>query len=426
MRAAAAVDGVTEVVVVAGRARPQIELALEGIDARLRFATQPQPRGTADAVSTGLEALTGHPAVVVVLAGDSPLITKATLDHLVSEHLGSGAAVSVVTAVLDDPSGYGRIIRDGSGRVTGIVEEADADDAAKRVSEISTGIWAFDRGSLKDASTGVEPHNAQGELYLPDAAMVLVERGGTMMTVRSDDPEQTMGVNDRMQLARAAALIRMRKVEELTKAGVTIVDPDTTYIDDQVTIGADTTIHPLTFLEGETSIGSGCSIGPSTRIIDSSVADGAEVTFAVVRGSQVGPRAAVGPFASLRPGTTLEEGAKVGTFVETKATRIGAGAKVPHLSYMGDADIGAGTNIGAGSITCNYDGETKTKSKTTIGEDVLVGSDTMLVAPVSLGDGAVTGAGAVVTKDLGPDEVAVGAPARVVRQRKPRPRENGD
>lgn len=244
------------------------------------------------------------------------------------------------------------------------------------------------------------------------------------MTVHSDNPKETMGVNDRLQLAKAAKALRVRKIEELAAAGVTFIDPDTAYIDAEVRIGPDTIIYPMTFLEGDTEVGSGCIIGPNTRIIDSTVADEAEVTFSVVRGSKIGPRSSVGPFASLRPGTEMGEGSKAGTFVETKATKLGKGSKIPHLSYIGDAEIGAQTNVGAGTITCNYDGETKTKSKTTIGDSVLIGSDTMLVAPVSLADGAVTGAGSVVTRDVGPQDVVMGAPAKVVRKRKPLPRDN--
>lgn len=417
------VDGVEKVVVVAGADRPAIESALARTWPELVFVTQPKPRGTADAVRMAQDELTGMGFVVLVVSGDTPLITSETLGMVAESHqLGMG--VTLLVAHLEDPTGYGRLVRDDSGDVVDIVEEADASDEQLEINEVSTGIWAFDGDELLSAIEEVTPHNEQGEFYLPDAALVICRRRGRIHTVEADDPAEMMGVNDRVQLSEAAAALRRRKAEELARSGVTIVDLATTYIDRSVQVAPDTVIHPMTFLEGDTTIGSGCSIGPNVRIVDSRIGDRVEVSFAVVRESSIGDEAQVGPFASLRPGTEMATGSKVGTFVETKATRIGEGSKVPHLSYMGDADIGPGSNIGAGTITCNYDGETKTKSKTVIGEDVLIGSDTMLVAPVELGDGAVTGAGSVVTKDVEPEDVVVGAPAKVVRKRKPRPRDN--
>jgi len=291
------------------------------------------------------------------------------------------------------------------------------DEAA--VQEVSTGFWCFEREALFDALAKVTTDNAQGEYYLPDVVPLLAANGARVETLLGDRSE-ILGVNDRKQLAEAARILRERKLDELMAAGVTIEDPAVTYVDMGVEVGPDTLIRPLTFLEGSTRIGSDCTIGPSARLVDSDVDDGAEVSFAVLKSVEVGPGAQVGPFSSLRAGTRLRARAKAGSFVEMKSTTVGEGSKVPHLSYIGDAEIGDGVNIGAGSITCNYDGEAGIKSKTRIGNGVLLGSDTMLVAPVVVHDDAITGAGSVVTRDVEPATVVVGAPARPIRKRKAR------
>ena len=407
------------VLVVIGPSGDQVVESLRSYP-DLEFVMQPERLGTGDAVKRCQAALTDFDGDVLVVSGDGPLIRTDTVEELIQHHSKEGAAVSLLTARLDDPTGYGRIIRNEEGKVTGIVEEADADISQSSIDEVSTGVWCFNARKLFEALGSITTDNAQGELYLPDAAMVIADEIGHIYTLMAKDPLETKGVNNRSQLAEAAAVIRARIVQDLMDSGVTVEDPATTYIDAGVKVGRDTVIRPMTFLEGETVIGMGCSIGPSTRIVDSTVEDGAEVTFAVVRESVVGTGASVGPFASLRPGSVLGPSSKIGTFVETKAATIGSGSKVPHLSYIGDAEIGEDSNIGAGTITCNYDGETKTKSKTVIGDDVLIGSDTMLVAPLTIEDGAVSGAGSVITKDVGIDDVVVGSPARTVRKRKPR------
>lgn len=418
LEAVRGIDRVGPLLVVVGHGAEPIVEAVKAECPHAVFVEQTEPLGTGDAVSRCKGALEDVEGDVLVLPGDAPLLRARTLSALVVEHRKAGAPVTLLTALLPDPKGYGRVVRDaGSPRV---VEEADADDVVRQIHEVSTGIWCFQKDSLFWALRKVTADNAQGEIYLPDAAVVIVSEGGRIHTVMVGDPSEVRGVNDRSQLAEAGLELRLRRLREMMAAGVTIEDPATAYVEQGVEVGADTIIRPLTFLEGATRIGRGCLIGPSTRIVDSTVGDEAEVTFAVVRSSEIGTQAQVGPFASLRPGTVVGTGAKVGTFVEVKASVIGDGSKVPHLSYVGDAEIGTGVNLGAGTVTCNYDAETGVKSKTVVEDGALVSSGTMLVAPVKLGRGAVTGAGSVVTRDVEAGDVVVGVPARRLRERKPR------
>jgi bifunctional UDP-N-acetylglucosamine pyrophosphorylase/glucosamine-1-phosphate N-acetyltransferase len=419
LRAVTGLEGLDRLVVVVGHGKDEVTEVVRARYPQAAFVEQPVPRGTGDAVAVTGQALEGYGGQVVVVSGDSPLITSRTLGALVDEHRKSGAAVTLLTALMDDPTGYGRILRSAAGDIR-IVEEADASPGEAAVREVSTGFWCFEPGPLFDALAKVTTDNAQGEYYLPDVVPILAEAGGRVETLLGDRSE-VLGVNDRKQLAEAARILRARKLDELMAAGVTIEDPAVTYVDVGVEVGPDTLVRPMTFLEGSTRVGSGCVIGPSARIVDSTIDDKAEVSFAVLKQVDVGPGAQVGPFTSLRPGTRLKKSSKAGSFVEMKSATVGEGSKVPHLSYMGDVEIGDGVNIGAGSITCNYDGETGTKSRTRIGDGVLLGSDTMLVAPVEVGEDAITGAGSVVTKDVEPSTVVVGAPARPIRKRKPRP-----
>ena len=421
LRAAIGLEDLDRIIVVVGHGRDR---AVEVVRARRPdavFAEQPVPRGTGDAVAAAGDALRDFGGQVLIVSGDSPLITSRTLAALVDKHRNSGATVTLLTALMEDPTGYGRIIRSPDGVQGGIriVEQADASPDEAAVQEVSTGFWCFEREPLFDALAKVTTDNAQGEYYLPDVVPLLAADGARVETLLGN-PSEIHGVNDRKQLAEAARILRARKLDELMAAGVTIEDPAVTYVDMGVDVGPDTLLRPLTFLEGSTRIGSDCTIGPSARLVDSVVDDGAEVSFAVLKSVEVGPGAEVGPFSSLRPGTRLKARAKAGSFVEMKSTTVGEGSKVPHLSYMGDAEIGDGVNIGAGSITCNYDGEAGIKSKTRIGNGVLLGSDTMLVAPVVVHEDAVTGAGSVVTRDVEPATVVVGAPARPIRKRKAR------
>ena len=421
LRAAIGLEDLDRIIVVVGHGRDRVVEVVRARRPDAVFAEQPVPRGTGDAVAMAADALQDFGGQVLVLSGDSPLITSRTLAALVAKHRSSGATVTLLTALMEDPTGYGRIIRSPGGVQGGIriVEQADASPDEAAVQEVSTGFWCFEREPLFDALAKVTTDNAQGEYYLPDVVPLLAADGARVETLLGDRSE-ILGVNDRKQLAEAARILRARKLDELMAAGVTIEDPAVTYVDMGVEVGPDTLIRPLTFLEGSTRIGSDCTIGPSARLVDSGVDDGAEVSFAVLKSVEVGPGAQVGPFSSLRPGTRLKARAKAGSFVEMKSTTVGEGSKVPHLSYMGDAEIGDGVNIGAGSITCNYDGEAGIKSKTRIGNGVLLGSDTMLVAPVVVHEDAITGAGSVVTRDVEPATVVVGAPARPIRKRKAR------
>ena len=419
LRAVTALEGLDRVVVVVGHGRDQVVDAVLARWPDAVFAEQVNPRGTGDAVAACADALKDFGGQVLVVSGDSPLITPATLSALVAEHRRTKAAVSALTAVMDDPTGYGRIVRSGDGSLR-IVEQADTTAEQAAIREVSLCFWCFEREALFAALARVTTDNAQGEYYLPDVVPIIAAAGGTVATFAVADPVETLGVNDRKQLAEAARHLRARKLDALMASGVTVEDPAVTYVDAGVEVGPDTVIRPLSFLEGTTKVGSGCIIGPSARLVDTEVEDGAEVSFAVLKAASVGQRAQVGPFSSLRPATRLDPGSKAGSFVEIKGSTIGRGSKVPHLSYIGDAEIGTGVNVGAGSITCNYDGEAGLKSRTVIGDDALIGSDTMLVAPVTLGRGAVTGASSVVTTDVEADTVVMGVPARPIRKRRPK------
>ncbi|HEU4481110.1 MAG TPA: bifunctional UDP-N-acetylglucosamine diphosphorylase/glucosamine-1-phosphate N-acetyltransferase GlmU [Actinomycetota bacterium] len=411
--AAVAPLGVAQTVVVVSNRRQEIAEALSGYagDQELDLVVQDPPRGTGDAVRVGLSAVRGDVAKILVTLGDSPLLRTETLRTLLEGHRTSGAAATLLTAQGPPGNDAGRVIRTTTGEVQAIVEVRDATPEELSVSEVNAGFYIFDAAKLRKMIERLEPTNAQGEYYLTDVIGLLRAEGETVaaVPVRWDD---TQGVNDRAQLSEVAAVLRRRTAEMWLKEGVTIVDPATTFIDASVTIGHDAVIHPFTFLEGATVVGSGAEVGPQTRVVDSTIQAGANVTFAVVKGSDIGPNASVGPFASLRPGTKLAAGAKLGTFVESKNTFLDEGAKANHLAYLGDAEIGRNSNIGAGTITCNWDG--RNKNKTIIEEDVYVSSDTMLVAPVRLGKGSATGAGAVVRDDVPDGALAVGMPARII------------
>jgi len=366
------------------------------------FVDQGRPQGTGHAVLISEKAV-GDADDVIVLAGDDPLVSVEHVKELVRTHRRTRAAASILTTFLDDPTGYGRIVRDGD-RLVDIVEEADAPADIRRIEEVSTLVYVFRRDDLVKALPLVGRENRQGEYYLPDVLKVLLDKGETVRAVPVD-LGGALGLNSRGGLAKVASILRHRIVEGHMSNGITFVDPANTYVDVDVRIGHDSVIHPLTFLHGSTRIGANCSIGPATRIVDSTVGDGADVSFSVVRGSKIGRHVDVGPYASLRPGTVLDQGSKAGTFVELKATRVGRGSKVPHLSYMGDARIGKFSNIGAGTITCNYDGYDK--HATVVGDEAFVGSDTMLVAPVAVGNRGWTGAGSAITKDVPPGALAV-------------------
>ncbi len=400
--AAAREAGAGKVIVVEGPDRPLAAL----LDGQVTEAVQQEPRGTADAVKAAVAHI-GPADTVIVLNGDHPLIRPETLAGLVRAHADSGAAATLATAVLEDPRGYGRVVRAPDGTVDRVVETkapGDATELELRIREISTGIYAFEGAALIAALEEVRSDNAQGELYLPDVVPVMRARERSVIAHEIDDSSE-LGVNDRVGLATVRAVAQRRIHERHMLAGVTIVDPATTVIDVDVRIGRDTEIAPFTSLHGATEIGDGARIGPLSTVIDARVGDQALIVHSYVKDADVGDRASVGPFAYLRPGAVLREGAKAGTFVEIKNSNIGAGTKVPHLSYIGDTDIGERANIGAGTITANYDGTNK--NRTSIGAGAFLSVDTMLVAPVSVGDGAYTGAGSVITNDVPPGALGI-------------------
>ena len=349
------------------------------------------------------EQAAGRVAEVLVLSGDDPLVRGEDVRRLLGVHRRTKAAATILTTFVDDPTGYGRIVRDGT-RLVEIVEESDAGPEIRRINEISTLVYAFRREDLYGALPLVGRENRQREYYLPDVLSILRDKGEKISAVPVD-LGGGLGLNSRGGLAKVGRIMRARIVDQHMRAGVTFVDPDATYVDVGVRIGADTVVQPMTFLQGATRIGRGASIGPGTRLVDTVVGDGADVTFSVARQSKIGRNALVGPYASLRPGTVIEEGGKAGTFVEMKNTRLGKGSKVPHLAYMGDATIGRGVNVGAGTITCNYDGYDK--HQTVIGDEAFIGSDTMLVAPLRVGKRAWTGAGSTLTEDVPEGALAV-------------------
>jgi bifunctional UDP-N-acetylglucosamine pyrophosphorylase/glucosamine-1-phosphate N-acetyltransferase len=368
----------------------------------LDFVEQRQPLGTGHAVMAAEEAVGGADEVVVV-NGDEPLIPGADLRTLATLRRRRKAAAAVQTTVPGDARGFARVIRQGDELVR-LAEGTDATADERAIVEVATGAYAFRREDLYRALPRVSRENRQSEYYLPDVLGILREKGERLVLQRVD-LGGAVGVNSRAELASATEVMRGRINEELMANGVTLIDPDQTYVDAGVRVGRDTTLLPQTYLEGDTRIGEGCTIGPGCRIKDSRIDDDVEIELSVVRGARIGPRATVGPYAHLRPGTVLGADTKAGSFVEIKASRIGEGTKVPHLAYVGDATIGRNTNIGAGTVTVNYDGYGK--YRTVIGDDVRVGSDTMLVAPVKVGRGAVTGAGSVITKDVPAGALAV-------------------
>jgi bifunctional UDP-N-acetylglucosamine pyrophosphorylase / glucosamine-1-phosphate N-acetyltransferase len=405
--AAARAAGASSVVVVDG---PDAKLAAAFGD-EVETAIQAEPRGTADAVlaaSAQILAANGNAAAnrtatvtVIVLAGDVPLIRPETIAALAAQHEQRGAAATMLTAVLEDATGYGRVVRGADGTVERVVETKAAGDATEeelRIREVNTGIFAFDGAALLEALAQVSSDNAQGEQYLPDVLPIMRARGLTVIAHALDDADETLGINDRVALAEVRAIAQRRIHERHMRAGVTIVDPASSVIDVDVEIAADALIEPFTILRGATSVGTGSLVGPGSTLIDTRVGDGAKVLHTYSIGAEIGDRVSVGPFAYLRPGTILREGSKVGTFVEVKNSDLGAGSKIPHLSYIGDATIGEKTNLGASTITANYDGYTK--NRTTIGSGVKTSVHTTLVAPVTVGDDAFTAANSAITKDV--------------------------
>ena len=409
-----------KVYVIIGHQGDDVKAAvLEELDEEYaEFVWQKEQLGTGHAVNAAREFLENEDSTLLVLSGDVPMIRAETLAALVQQHRshrGRGAACTILTVKLDDPTGYGRIVRDDHGLFDHIVEQKDASEEERKVKEINSGIYCFDTRKLFQTLSGVKNENATGEYYLTDVPGLLKNEGEDIAIYHHADAHEIEGINNRVQLADMERIVRRRVVKRLMlDYGVTFVDPNNTYVSAEAQIGRDTVIYPNVSIEGASEIGDGCTIRSGVRITNSKIGHGVEIRdHSVIVDSEIGNGCQIGPFAHLRPKSRMEDEAHVGNFVEMKKSVLGRKSKANHLTYLGDATIGEHTNIGAGTITCNYDG--KNKHATTIGNDVKIGSDTMLIAPVKVGDGVVTGAGSIVTKDIAPNKLAVGAPARVIR-----------
>jgi bifunctional UDP-N-acetylglucosamine pyrophosphorylase/glucosamine-1-phosphate N-acetyltransferase len=403
LRAARPLNAATTSIVVGHKAE-MVRAHLAG-DPDLMFAIQEPQLGTAHALQQVEPALAGRTGTLVLISGDVPLLRPATLQSLVQRHCSAQASATVVTAVVDRPFGYGRIVR-SKGAIVRIVEERDASPEQRHIKEINSGIYAFDLAPLFDALRGISSKNAQGEYYLTDLIALYRRRKLVVDTLVIDDPREIRGINSRTELAEVSRLVTQKKNEELMAAGVTLIDPATTYIDNDAEIMADTVIHPGTIVEGRTRIGAACEIHGYVRISGSEIGDRVTINnFCVISGSKVADGAIVGPFAHLRPGNVVGADAKVGNFVELKNTTLGSKTKASHLSYLGDATVGANVNIGAGTITCNYDGQAK--HSTVIEDGAFIGSDSQLIAPVRVGQGAYVAAGSSITEDVPSGSLAI-------------------
>jgi bifunctional UDP-N-acetylglucosamine pyrophosphorylase/glucosamine-1-phosphate N-acetyltransferase len=401
---AAAPLGARSTTIVVGHGADRVKSALADRPG-VRFALQEPQRGTGDALRQAAPQLANATGTILLLSGDVPLLDTHTLGRLIETHQRTAAALTLLTARMHDPRGYGRVVRDGQG-VARIVEERDASSEEKAIDEIKAGVYAFDAAPLFPALDELRPDNDQQELYLTDLVSIHRKAGRMVETVTVGRSDEIRGVNSRAELAEVSRAVRQRKNRELMAAGVTIEDPAVTYIDADVSVGADTVIKPCVFLEGRTTIGGGCEIHSGVRIVDSTIGDGVVIrNHSVITGARIAAGSVVGPFAHLRPDSELAEGAHVGNFVELKKTRLGRGSKANHLAYLGDATIGDRVNIGAGTITCNYDG--RQKHPTHIGDEAFIGSDSQLVAPVRVGQGAYVASGSTITDDVPAGALAI-------------------
>lgn len=399
---AAKAAGAKRQIVVTGFGGDMVREALAG---QAEFVTQEEQLGTGHAVRMTAPLLQEERGTVMVLCGDTPLLTGALLKKLYDEHVAAHAKATVLTAVMPDATGYGRIIRQADGSVERIVEHKDATDEERAIREVNSGIYCFDAQALFASLAHVTNDNAQGEYYLPDVLGILKQQGEKIWAVAADDYEETLGVNSRAQLAKAEHILRQRKNEELMAAGVSIIDPATTFVDADVEVGRDTVLYPMTYLENGTVIGEHCEIGPSVRIQNTKIGDFVTGQFLYAHDAIVDDHVKLGQFVHLRPGTHICEGVKIDNFIEVKNSTIGKGSKLPHLSYIGDCDMGENVNMGCGTITVNYDG--KKKFRTKIGDNAFVGCNSNLVAPVTIEDGAYIAAGSTITQTVPKDTLAV-------------------
>ncbi len=403
--------GVDSPILVVGHGADDVRSA---VGSKVRYTEQHEQLGTGHAAMQALPLLPEAGGPVLVLYGDTPFLQSKTIHTLIDRHRETGAAATLLTAVVEEPGGYGRVLRDRQGHVRRIVEEPDCTPEEAKVREINAGTYVFDLPALREALRALTPDNAQGEYYLTDTITWLLGQG-RLVSALTADAQETIGINSRRELAAAEALMRRKLLERLMDEGVTIIDPQSTYVHAGVRVGQDTIIQPHSFLEGATTIGKSCAIGPHARLVDATLGDQVTVEASTVTGSVVGEGTRIGPYSHLRPGTRIGRFAEIGNYAELKNTTVGDYTKVHHFSYLGDATVGARVNIGAGTITCNYRHDVKGKQPTVIEDEAFIGSDSMLVAPVRIGRGAVTGAGAVVNKDVPPGAIAVGVPARVIK-----------
>jgi bifunctional UDP-N-acetylglucosamine pyrophosphorylase / glucosamine-1-phosphate N-acetyltransferase len=404
----------SRIIVVVGYQGDQVESRLNHSD--IYFVKQKEQLGTGHAVLQAVKYITEVQGSVLILCGDVPLLSTETIKRLITARESNQAGVALLTAILDNPRGYGRIIRDEEkSQIAKIVEERDATPIEREIKEINSGVYCFDSRLLKQSLSSLNNDNSQGEYYLTDVISYLYNRDEKIIPVVVEDQEEVLGINDRIDLARVERIVRRRINQRLMKNGVTIIDPETTYIDEGVTILPDTVIYPFTFIEGKTKIGSNTVIGPYCRIVNAEIGNNVNLRGnCYILESTIEEETDIGPLAHIRPGCKISREAKVGDFVELKKAIVGQGSKVPHLSYVGDAEIGEKTNIGAGTVFANYDG--KDKHKTIVGNSVFIGSNTTLIAPVKVGNKGKTGAGAVVTRDVPENTTVVGVPARIMKK----------
>lgn len=395
--------GVERPIVVIGHGG---DLLKEALGDSYDYVWQTEQHGTGHAAMMAIDFIRSHNGPLVIVPGDTPLVGAETIHELVVRHEETRAKCSIASSIVDDPTGYGRMVRDGQGRVSGIVEHKDATSEQLAIKEVNAGLYCFDSATLAEVLPTLSNENAQGEYYLTDAVSAIYHAGGDVLGVVMADHEILMGVNDRWQLAQAEKALQRRVNRRHALNGVTLIDPENTYIGLDVTIGPDTVVEPGTYLQGETTIGSGCHLGPCTKIKNSVLRDSVNVYFSQVVDSELQAGVKIGPYSNIRPGSVIGEKSKIGNFVEIKKSVLGESVAVSHLTYIGDATVGSRSNIGAGTITCNYDGFAK--YPTTIGEGVFVGSNSTLVAPISIGDGGFIAAGSVITHDVPADALALG------------------